>query len=232
MRAAAFPFGLSVVEALAMADEFVIVDYNSGNLRSAQRAAQEAARRAGKSLDVVVTNDPSRVATARRILLPGVGSFGGCRDGLFAIDGMLDALNEAVIAQGRPFMGICVGMQLLATRGLEFGSYDGLGWIGGEVVALPQPDRSIRLPHMGWNIVSATTQHPVLGACEGQSFYFANSYMFDARDDDHELLHADYGTRFCAGVARDNIVGVQFHPEKSQRAGLALITRFLDWDPK
>jgi glutamine amidotransferase len=203
-----------------------IVDYGSGNLRSAEKAL---ARVAG-SQTVAVTSDPAVIARAERIVLPGVGAFGDCMAGLGAIPGMCDALRMAVLERGVPFLGICVGMQLLAGVGREFGDHAGLDWIPGEVVRLTPSDPALKIPHMGWNELAITRAHPVLaGIGTGANFYFVHSYAMRPADPSHTLAAADYGGAFAAAVGRDNIVGVQFHPEKSQAAGLALLANFLAW---
>lgn len=204
-----------------------LIDYGSGNLRSAERALQEAGRRGGHKVDVQVTADPDVVARADRIVLPGVGAFASCKAGLDAAPGLIEAMTDAVQARGRPFLGVCVGMQLLATRGLEFGETVGLGWIPGEVRRL-EPATDLPVPHMGWNAVAPERAHPLLP--EGAAMYFANSYAFHPAEGDG-VASADHGGRFTAMVARGNVAGVQFHPEKSQTAGLALLERFLAWTP-
>lgn len=205
-----------------------LIDYGSGNLRSAEKALWEAARRAGKRRDVRVTNDPDAVRRADRVVLPGVGAFAGCRAGLDAVPGLLEAMNEAVQERGRPFLGICVGMQLLADRGLEFGETRGLSWIPGEVRRL-EPEGDLPVPHMGWNDVAPERAHALLP--EAGAMYFANSFAFHPADPDAAAATADHGGRFTAMVAKGNVAGVQFHPEKSQGAGLDLLARFLSWAP-
>ncbi|NQV80795.1 MAG: imidazole glycerol phosphate synthase subunit HisH [Alphaproteobacteria bacterium] len=209
----------------------VIIDYGSGNLRSAAKAFERAAREHGGG-DIVVTADPDAVRAAERIVLPGVGAFADCRAGLLALEGMWDALEEAVINRGCPFLGICVGMQLMATRGLEHGTHDGFGWIPGDVVALtPAPGRPV--PHMGWNELTLKTPvHPVLAGVEtGAHAYFVHSYVFRAADPADVLAESDYGGPVAAVIGRDNLVGTQFHPEKSQETGLRFIANFLSWTP-
>jgi glutamine amidotransferase len=209
-----------------------IVDYGSGNLRSAAKAFERAARQAGLALPVVVTSDPATVAAAERIVLPGVGAFGDCRRGLDALPGMVEALNEAVRRRGRPFFGICVGMQLMATRGLEHGVHPGLDWIAGEVVALAPIDPNLKIPHMGWNELDDLAAHPLLaGIGRGAHAYFVHSYHFRPAEASARLASADYGGPIAAVVGRDNMVGTQFHPEKSQATGLRLIGNFLTWRP-
>ncbi len=211
-----------------MAEKVALIDYGSGNLRSAQKAL---ARVAGAA-DVVVTADPLVVAAAARIVLPGVGAFGDCMAGLSAIPGMIGALGQAVLERGVPFLGICVGMQLLASVGREFGDHAGLDWIAGEVVRLTPADPALKIPHMGWNALSVARQHPILaGIAPGANVYFVHSYEMRPADPLHILATADYGGAFAAIVGRDNIVGTQFHPEKSQAMGLALLANFLAWRP-
>ena len=205
-----------------------IIDYGSGNLRSAEKAFQRAARDGGIDAEIAVTGDPQAVRAADRIVLPGVGAFRDCKNGLDAIDGMIGALEETVIAAARPFLGICVGMQLMAARGLEHGTCEGLGWIGGEVRPIERTDPAIKIPHMGWNDVEVTRHAALVEAGEA---YFLHSYHFQPEDGHHVAAMTDHGGGLVAAVARDNIVGVQFHPEKSQAYGLALLARFLEWKP-
>ena len=211
----------------------VIVDYGSGNLRSAAKAFERAIAEAGSAESVTVTADPEVVLGAERVVLPGVGAFGDCMDGLARLPGMLDALDAAVIRGGKPFLGICVGMELMAEVGREHGDHTGLGWIPGEVAALAPADAALKIPHMGWNeLAMAAPGHPVFaGISPGAHVYFVHSYRFICADPGHVLATVDYGGPVTATVGRDNIVGTQFHPEKSQAVGLALITRFLDWRP-
>ncbi len=210
-----------------------VVDYGSGNLRSAAKALERAGAEAGVPASVTVTSDPDAVRRADRIVLPGVGAFGDCRRGLAALDGMIEALEESVVGSGRPFLGICVGMQLMATTGREHGSHPGLGWIAGEVVAIDRADRGLKIPHMGWNELAVDgTRHPVLeGLASGTHVYFVHGYMFRADDRSDVLAEVDYGGAVTAAVGRDNMIGTQFHPEKSQRAGLRLLANFLRWTP-
>jgi glutamine amidotransferase len=211
-----------------------IIDYGSGNLRSAAKAFERAAREAGLDRRIAVTEDAGVVAAADRVVLPGVGAYGDCRAGLEARDGMLDALDEAVRVRARPFLGICVGMQLMATRGLEHGETPGFGWIAGEVVAIEPEDSSLKIPHMGWNELDLrATDHPLFAdfAEPRPHAYFVHSYHLAASDASDVLATVDYGGTLTAVVGRDNMVGTQFHPEKSQRTGLALITAFLEWAP-
>jgi len=212
-----------------------IVDYGSGNLHSAAKAFERAAQDAGLQQPIVVTNDPRVVAAADRVVLPGVGAFADCRRGLDAVDGMVAALEEAVRRNGRPFFGICVGMQLLAERGREYEVTPGLGWIAGEVDRIAPNDPSLKIPHMGWNTLNVDRAHPLLGGLmlgpQGLHAYFVHSYELKVADRADLVAEADYGGPVTAIVARDNIVGTQFHPEKSQKLGLALIANFLKWKP-
>jgi glutamine amidotransferase len=212
-----------------------IVDYGSGNLHSAAKAFERAARDAGAEETIVVTRDPAAVASADRVVLPGVGAFADCRRGLDAIDGMIAALDEAVHKRGRPFFGICVGMQLLAERGREYEVTEGLGWIAGEVDRIAPSDPKLKIPHMGWNTLELAREHALvkglpLGA-NGLNAYFVHSYELKVTNRADLVAQADYGGPVTAIVARDNIVGTQFHPEKSQKLGLALIANFLKWTP-
>jgi imidazole glycerol-phosphate synthase subunit HisH len=212
-----------------------IVDYGSGNLHSAAKAFERAARDAGASETVVVTRDPAAVASADRVVLPGVGAFADCRRGLDAVDGMIAALDEAVNKRGRPFFGICVGMQLMAERGREYEVTEGLGWIAGEVDRIAPADPKLKIPHMGWNTLELAREHALvkglpLGA-NGLNAYFVHSYELKVANRADLVAQADYGGPVTAIVARDNMVGTQFHPEKSQKLGLALIANFLKWTP-
>jgi len=212
-----------------------IVDYQSGNLHSAAKALERAARESGIAAEIAVTSDPGTVKRADRIVLPGVGAFGDCYRGLESTPGMIEALHEAVAANGRPFFGICVGMQLLADRGLEHGIHKGLGWIGGEVSLIQPADKALKVPHMGWNTLSYLRSHPLFegipGGPEGWHAYFVHSYQFQAQDQNDVVAVADYGGPVTAAIARGNIAGSQFHPEKSQKLGLKLISNFLRWRP-
>lgn len=212
-----------------------IIDYGSGNLHSAQKAFERAARESGVEGAVSVTSDPEVVRRAERVVLPGVGAFADCRRGLLALAGLHDALVEATTRRGRPFLGICVGMQLMATRGLEHGETPGLDWIGGDVVPIRPADPSLKIPHMGWNTLDLARPHPLFGGVPtgpaGLHAYFVHSYHLTPADPAHALATTDYGAPLTAAVGRDNLVGVQFHPEKSQRLGLALIANFLRWRP-
>jgi glutamine amidotransferase len=209
-----------------------IIDYGSGNLCSASKAFERAATETGVVGPIRVTSRPEEVAEAERIVLPGVGAFADCRRGLAAIPGLEAALCEAVLSRGRPFLGICVGMQLMAQRGLEFETVPGLGWIDGDVVAIERADRSLKIPHMGWNELAPRAAHPVLeGLPAGTHTYYVHGYHFSVADDADLLAMTDYGGPIAAVVGRDNLVGTQFHPEKSQSAGLRLIANFLRWRP-
>ncbi len=207
-----------------------LIDYGSGNLRSAEKALARAAGALGGGHTVVVTDAPAVVAGADRIVLPGVGAFSACMDALAARPGLVEAMQDAVQTHGRPFLGVCVGMQLLATRGLEFGARPGLDWIGGEVRRLDPDDAALKVPHVGWNDVDAQA-HPLFEHAPSSQMYFTHSYVFHPDDTGCVIGRTDYGGGFAAAVAKDNVAGVQFHPEKSQGAGLALIARFLEWRP-
>lgn len=217
-----------------------IVDYDSGNLHSAHKAVMRAAADMSLRCSVIVTADPKAVAAADRVILPGVGAFADCRAGLDAVPGMVEALTAAVHGRGRPFLGICVGMQLLATRGLEHvtdaaKATPGLDWIGGDVVRITPDDPTMKVPHMGWNTIDLARPHPVFdGIATGQNglhAYFVHSYHLEPSDPAACLATADYGCRVTAAVASGTVVGVQFHPEKSQALGLALLANFLRWSP-
>jgi len=209
-----------------------IIDYGSGNLRSAAKAFERAATDAGLDMPVTVTAEPGVLSAASHIVLPGVGAFGDCRRGLGLLPGMLEALEQAVIGDAKPFLGICVGMQLMATAGFEHGACEGLGWIAGEVVPLEPADKRLKIPHMGWNQLDIKTGHPFFAGVEqGAHAYFVHSYQFRAKDPAHVLASAEYGGEVTAVIGRDNLLGTQFHPEKSQRTGLRLITNFLKWRP-
>lgn len=205
-----------------------LIDYGSGNLRSAEKALVRAAAGTSK---VIVTSDPETVASADRVVLPGVGAFAACMSALTERPGLIEAMTEAVQAKGRPFMGVCVGMQLLASRGLEFGETAGLGWIPGDVRRVEPSDPHAKIPHMGWNtLIDPHGPEPIAGV--GQSpMYFTHSFAFYPTDEADVAAYVDHGGRFPAAVARGNVAGVQFHPEKSQSAGIALLARFLEWRP-
>ena len=210
-----------------------IIDYGSGNLRSAAKAFERAVAEAELGLTVEVTAEARRVGDASHVVLPGVGSFADCKRGLEALPGMVEALEDTVLTRATPFLGICVGMQLLATVGLEHGTHEGLGWVPGEVVALEPTDASLKIPHMGWNDLRIKVpDHPFFaGVPKGAHVYFVHSYGFVCKQAVHALASVDYGGEVTAVVGRDNIVGTQFHPEKSQATGLRLITNFLTWRP-
>lgn len=209
----------------------VIVDYESGNLHSAEKAFQRMAREADAG-DVIVTSDPEVLRRADRVVLPGDGAFASCRARLYDHHGLFEALREAVIERGRPFIGICIGMQMLATRGLEHGETAGFDWISGSVGPIEPDDKALKVPHMGWNDLVLDRAHPVFEGIEtGQHAYFVHSYQFHVDDPAHLMAHADYGGPVTAVVARDNLIGTQFHPEKSQSVGLRMIANFLRWTP-
>ncbi len=212
-----------------------IVDYGSGNLNSAQKAFERAARESGFDGAIEVTADPDRLRAAERIVLPGVGAFADCMRGLNAVPGLLEALTEAVRRDGKPFLGICVGMQLLATRGREHVATEGLGWIGGEVRPIQPTDPRLKVPHMGWNTLEEARPHPLLAGIptgeDGLHAYFVHSYQLSPTDPADIVATTDYAGPVTAVVARDNVAGTQFHPEKSQTLGLALIANFLRWRP-
>lgn len=211
-----------------------LIDYGAGNLRSAAKALETAGRPLA-GLEVVLTSDPEVVARADRIVLPGDGAFPDCRRGLAAVNGMDQALDEAVRVKGRPFLGICVGMQLLVDTGHEFEPTAGLGWLPGECVRVTPDDAKLKVPHMGWNTLERAGDHPVLAGLElgpeGWHAYFLHGWHVRARDPAHVLATASYGGPVTAVVGRDTIVGTQFHPEKSQRLGLGLLANFLNWAP-
>ena len=212
-----------------------IIDYGSGNLHSAAKSFERAAREKGSSLAIKVTADPEDVLSAERIVLPGVGAFADCKTGLASIPGMIKALEEAVRVKCKPFLGICVGLQLMATRGLEHGVTPGLDWIAGEVRAMEPDDDSLKIPHMGWNTLRMTREHALFDGIrsgdEGLHAYFVHSYQLVPDDPADLVATTDYGGPVTAFVARDNMAGSQFHPEKSQKLGLALIANFLKWQP-
>jgi imidazole glycerol-phosphate synthase subunit HisH len=217
-----------------MSNIVAIIDYGSGNLRSAEKAMARAIADGGLDARVVVTSDAEVVRGAERIVLPGVGAFADCMRGLVAVDGMVEVLSDAVQRRGVPFLGICVGMQLMATRGLEHGEHPGLNWIAGDVVRIAPGDAALKVPHMGWNTLSVRTSHPVLAhlsnAAEPHA-YFVHSYCLKPAGREHVLVETDYGGAFAAVVGRDNMIGTQFHPEKSQAVGLQLLQNFVRWRP-
>lgn len=210
-----------------------IIDVGSGNLRSAAKAFEHVIAENNLSVTVIVSSDADAVQKADRVVLPGQGAFGDCMAGLKALPGMMDTLEMAVMRDQKPFLGICVGMQLLATRGYEHGTHEGLGWIPGEVVAMEPSDKALKIPHMGWNTLTMTDagkSHSVLKNIQnGDHVYFVHSYAMRCDDQTHCLAEAGYGGKVSAIVGRDNMIGMQFHPEKSQKAGLALLHGFLDW---
>jgi imidazole glycerol-phosphate synthase subunit HisH len=212
-----------------------IIDYQSGNLHSAAKAFERAARESGTAAEIAVTSDADVIRRSERIVLPGVGAFGDCYRGLSNTPGMIEALREAVFDHGRPFFGICVGMQLLANRGLEHGSHPGLGWIEGEVDLISPANPALKIPHMGWNTLTFSRSHPLFDGIPGgpQSWhaYFVHSYHFRTGNPEDVVATSDYGVPITAAIARDNIFGSQFHPEKSQKLGLKLIANFLKWRP-
>jgi glutamine amidotransferase len=212
-----------------------IIDYGSGNLHSVAKAFERAARESGSAQPIVVTSDPTEVRDADRIVLPGVGAFADCRRGLDALTGMMEVLEEAVCRQGKPFLGICVGMQLMAERGREYSVTDGMGWIRGDVCRIAPSDPSLKIPHMGWNTIDVHRPHPLLEGIplgvDGLHAYFVHSFHLQVSDPDDLVADCEYGGPVTAFVGRDNYAGTQFHPEKSQRLGLALIANFLKWKP-
>jgi imidazole glycerol-phosphate synthase subunit HisH len=212
-----------------------IVDYGSGNLHSAAKAFERAAREERAAVEIAVTRDPDLVRRADRIVLPGVGAFADCRRGLDAVAGMVEALNEGVRTRARPFLGICVGMQLMAERGREYEVTEGLGWVAGEVDRIAPADPALKIPHMGWNTLNARRPHPLLADIalgpEGLHAYFVHSFQLVTSDQSDFVADADYGGPLTAVVAHGTAVGTQFHPEKSQRLGLRLLANFLKWKP-
>jgi glutamine amidotransferase len=212
--------------------KIAIVDCGSGNLRSAAKAFERAAADNGIAARIAVTNRPEAVAAADQVVLPGVGAFADCRRGLAGVPGLESALREAMISRGRPFLGICIGMQLMADCGREFETVDGLGWIAGEVIRIEPGDPTLKIPHMGWNEIEPRAAHPLLaGLAAGAHAYFVHSYHFHPADPADLVATTDYGGPLAAMIGRDNLAGTQFHPEKSQAAGLRLIGNFLRWRP-
>ncbi len=218
-----------------MSQSVAIIDYGSGNLHSAAKAFERAAREAGIDSDIRVTSDTAVVRMADRIVLPGVGAFADCRRGLDAVPGMVETLEETVRGKGRPFLGICVGMQLMASRGLEYTVTPGLGWIPGDVALIVPNDPALKIPHMGWNTLQAQREHALLDGIEtgphGLHAYFVHSYALLPERPADLLAVTDHGGPVTAMVGRDNMVGTQFHPEKSQTLGLRLLANFLGWKP-
>ena len=217
------------------AETVAIIDYGSGNLHSAAKAFERAARESGRDARICLTSDPAVVAAADRVVLPEVGAYADCRRGLDAVPGMVEAMTQAAHTAGRPFLGICVGMQLLGSRGLEHTTTPGLGWIPGDVGPIRPSDPGLKVPHMGWNTLRAERAHALLSGIpigeEGLHAYFVHSYALVPERPDDVVARAEYGGPVTALVARDNVAGTQFHPEKSQRLGLALIANFLNWRP-
>lgn len=213
----------------------LIIDYGSGNLHSAAKAFERASREAGASAPVRVSSDPEDIRRAERIVLPGVGAFADCRAGLDGIPGMIEALEETARERARPFLGICVGMQLMAERGLEHGEWPGLGWIAGPTQRIAPNDPSLKIPHMGWNTLETLRPHALFEGIptgpEGWHAYFVHSYAMTPDDPEVVIATTDYGGPVVAAVASGNLAGTQFHPEKSQKLGLKLIANFLDWSP-
>ncbi|MBF0248508.1 MAG: imidazole glycerol phosphate synthase subunit HisH [Alphaproteobacteria bacterium] len=212
--------------------KIIIIDYGSGNLRSVAKSFERAAREADVAAEIMVSGAPKDVLAADRVVLPGVGAFADCKSGLEAVEGLHDALATVVMERARPFFGVCVGMQLMADVGHEFGDTPGLGWIAGDVMALTPSDPALKIPHMGWNDLELTGGHPVFDGIEaGEHAYFVHSYHFVPKDPAHVLARVNYGGPVTAAIGRDNMVGTQFHPEKSQRVGLHIIRNFLHWNP-
>ena len=212
-----------------------IVDYGSGNLRSAQKAFERAAGDSGLDADIRLVNDPDVVLKSDRIVLPGVGAFADCRAGLDIVSGMFEAISESVVERGRPFLGICVGMQLMADRGLEKTITEGFGWISGDVVEIEPADSDLKIPQIGWNTINLEQAHPLFDGIktgdDGLHAYFVHSYQLACKNPEEQIATTDYGGPLSALVAKDNLAGTQFHPEKSQKLGLSLIANFLKWKP-
>jgi imidazole glycerol-phosphate synthase subunit HisH len=212
-----------------------IVDYGSGNLHSAHKAFERAAKEAGLDRRIEITARPEVVAAADHIVLPGVGAFADCKRGLVGVAGMIEALEETVRRRGRPFLGVCVGMQLMGGRGLEYEITEGLGWIPGDVAVIRPQDLALKVPHMGWNTLRAVRPHPLLDGLavgeQGRHAYFVHSFQLSVAESGDLIATTDYGGAITAMIGRDNIVGTQFHPEKSQSLGLAFIANFLKWRP-
>ncbi|GJE15867.1 imidazole glycerol phosphate synthase subunit HisH [Methylobacterium marchantiae] len=219
-----------------MSETVAIIDYGSGNLHSAAKAFERAGREAGlDTTRIVVTSDPEVVSTADRVVLPGVGAYADCRKGLDSVAGMVEAMTYSAHGRGRPFLGICVGMQLLASRGLEYETTPGLGWIAGDVGPIRPSDPDLKIPHMGWNTLRPECEHALLDGIptglDGLHAYFVHSFALDPMNREDVVAESEYGGPVTAIVARDNVAGTQFHPEKSQHLGLALIANFLRWRP-
>ncbi|MCK0070201.1 imidazole glycerol phosphate synthase subunit HisH [Kordiimonas laminariae] len=218
-----------------MSETAAIIDYGSGNLRSAEKALARAAKEAGLNTNVIVTDSPEAVLKADRIILPGVGAFADCRRGLLAIDGLKDAIREQVRENGKPFLGICVGMQLMAEEGHEHGIHKGMGWVNGTVKPMQPTDTNLKIPHMGWNEVSVTEAgkaHPVASVLNADDHaYFVHSFHMELADENALLATTQYGGQVTAIVGKDNMIGTQFHPEKSQTVGLKFLKAFLEWQP-
>jgi len=224
--------GRETSSAQAMPSTVALIDYGSGNLRSAEKALTRAAMERASGHEILVTSDAAQVAKAERIVLPGVGAFADCMAGLSALPGMVEALKDAVLVRRAPFLGICVGMQLMASVGREFGDHTGLGWIEGEVVRLAPSDPAFKIPQMGWNELKLAREHPLFAAIpSGAHVYFLHSYAMVPAHASDVLATTDYGGVVTAAVARDNFAGMQFHPEKSQAIGIALLGNFLAWRP-
>ena len=212
--------------------KIIVIDYGSGNLRSAAKAVETAANAVNRNAEVKVSSVGVDLRGADRIILPGQGAFGDCMEGLAALDGMLECLEAAVIQRAIPFMGICVGMQLMAARGLEHGERSGLGWFPGSVKRLQPSDTNFKIPHMGWNNLTFHQEHPVfLGLQEVPHMYFVHSFAYTPLDQNEVIAHVDYGGLVSAAVGRDNLIGVQFHPDKSQDEGLKVLANFVCWQP-
>lgn len=220
---------------MASPERLVIIDYGSGNLHSAAKAFERAARESNANAEIKVTSDVAALRDADRVVLPGVGAFGDCKAGLEAVPGLVETLHETVTAKARPFLGICVGMQLFAGIGREFKDTEGLNWIGGEVTAIKPRDAALKIPHMGWNTLTVTRSHPLLDGIAtgdgGLHAYFVHSYHFQPNDTSAIVATTNYGGAVTAMVAQDNMAGTQFHPEKSQTLGLKLLANFLHWSP-
>jgi len=214
-----------------VAGTVALIDYGSGNLRSAEKALARVAAEGATGHEIAVTADPAEVDAAERIVLPGVGAFADCMRGVSSIPGMIGALENKVLKRGTPFLGICVGMQLLAEVGREHGDHKGLGWLPGDVVRISPRDAALKIPHMGWNALSLGARHPMTDGMNGADVYFVHSYCIRPANRAHVLATTDYSGEIAAIVGRDNIIGTQFHPEKSQAIGLAFLRRFLTWRP-